>query len=228
VGVFGGYEFMSRVKLLFLSIIAASAVGAMAASAASAAPHWVINKTALASGSSESVLGLLSGGNASLRATISTIPTDILCTAADATGTITGPNKDEAASGITFSGCTVSKPTGCTVTNPIVVKPLTSELLATETGGIGFDTWSPKTGEEFVSLTISGSACSVEGVYPVKGKAQCEGTLNTEAETYACLFSDTSGKGLLKLGSNEATFLAHFLFLLKGANDGQNWGVAAP
>jgi hypothetical protein len=220
---------MSRVKLLFLSVVAVLAMGAVAASEASATPHWVVAGTSLASGSSLSVLGLLSGGNASLRATIGAIPTDILCTAADATGAITGPNKDEAASGISFTGCTVSKPSGCSVTTPIETVALTSELLASETGGIGLDTWTPKSGENFVeTLDISGGACSVEGDYKVHGTAGCEGALNTEAETYACLFSVNSGKGLLKLGSNQAVFLAHFLFLLKGTADGDRWGVAAP
>jgi len=217
---------MSRVKLLFVSVLAVFALGAVVASEASAAPHWVINKVALASGSSESVLGLLSGGSARLVSKIGTIPTEVVCTTADATGTITGPNKDEAPSGIAFTSCKVEKPTGCTVAEPIKTFALTSALLSNET--VGLDTWTPKTGEEFVTLTITGTACSVESKTPVKGKAQCEGALNTEAETYACLFTDASSKGLLFLGSNEAQFLAHFLFLLKGTNDGKNWGVVTP
>jgi hypothetical protein len=219
---------MSRTKSLTLTVMAVLAVSAAAASDASAAPHWIINGTALASGSSESVLGLLSTGNASIQVAISKIETDVLCTSAEATETITGPNKDEDSNGPVFSGCSISKPAGCGLTNPIVVKPLTSELLATETGGVGLDTWSPKTGDEFVSLTISGTACVVEGVYQVTGKVQCEAKLNVESETFPCLFNKNSGKGLLKFGSIEADFLAHFLFLLKGTNDGKNWGVAAP
>ena len=216
---------MSRVRLLLLSVMAVFAVGAVAASAASAAPHWVINGTALASGSSESVLRSVSLGSARLVSKIGTIPTEIICTNADATGSITGPNKAEAPSGIAFTGCTL-KPSGCTVKEPITTVALTSALLSNETVGLG--TGSPKTGEEFVAITISGSACSVESKTPVKGKDQCEGALNTAAETYSCLFTDASSKGLLFLGSNEALFLADVFFLLKGTNDGKKWGVKTP
>jgi hypothetical protein len=206
--------------------MAASAVAAATASKASAAPHWVINGTALGSGSSESVLSLLSEGNASLQATISAIPTDVLCTTADATGTILGTNKDVGSNGILFSGCTVSKPTGCSVTSPIVTKALTSELLTDET--VALDTWSAKTGTEFASITISGGACSIEGAYKVTGKAQCEGALNAEAVTFPCSFDKETGKGLLKLGSVEAEFLAHLCTELKGTNAGKSWGVKSP
>jgi hypothetical protein len=215
---------MSRVRLLlFLSVMAVLVVGAVAASEASAAaPNWVINGTAFTG--SETVLGLLSNGNASLESTIFTVPMDILCTAADATGTILGGNKDAFPNGITFTGCSISTPSGCTPTNPIALEPVTSTLLSNET--VGLDTWTPTSGTEFTRFTLSGSACSIEGVYKVTGQLQCEGTLNTEAETFACLFNKNSGNGQLKFGSNTADFLAHFLFLLKGANDGKSWGAS--
>jgi hypothetical protein len=216
---------MSRVKLLFVSVMAVFAVGAVVASEASAAPHWVINGTPLGSGS-ESVLGLLSGGSARLVSKIGTVPTEVVCTTADATGTILAVNEDAAPSGIQFTSCKVEHPSGCTVKEPITTVALTSELLSNEV--VGLDTWTPTSGTEFTSLTITGTACSVESKTPVTGKAQCEGELNKEAETYSCLFTDASSKGLLKLGSNEAQFLAHFLFLLKGTNDGKLWGVKTP
>jgi hypothetical protein len=217
---------MFRVKLLFLSIMSVFAVGALAASEASATPGWQVAGTAFTSTSSETVLGLLSNGNASLEATISAIAFDILCTAADATGTILGTNKDAAANGITFTGCSVSKPTGCTTTNPILTVALSSELLSTTDNGgtIGLDTWTPTVGTKFTEITMSGTACSIEGKYSITGQAQCEGAIG-EAETFACLFNKNSGKELLKFGTNVADFLAHFLFLLKGANDGKNWGI---
>jgi hypothetical protein len=215
---------MSRIKLLLLSVMAVFAVAAVAVSEASAAaPNWVVNGTAFTG--SESVLGLLSNGNASVQATLgSNVFTDLLCTAADATGTILGGNKDAAPNGITFSGCSMTTPSGCTVTNPIVVDAVTSTLLSNET--VGLDTWAPTSGTEFTKLTISGSACSIEGAYKFTGQLQCEATLNTEAETFACLFNKNSGNGQLKFGPNTADFLAHFLFLLKGVNDGKNWGAS--
>jgi hypothetical protein len=217
---------MFHIKLLCLSAMAASAAGAIVVPAASAAPHWVINGTALGSGSSESVLGLLSGGSVRLISKIGTLPIEIVCTSSVATGTITGPNKGEASSGIAFTGCSVPKPSGCTVKEPITTVPLTSELLSNET--VGLDTVSAKSGTELTTITITGTACSIESKTPVSGNEQCELELNTQAETGPCLFSDSSGKGLLKLGSNEATILAHVLTLLKGTNDGKSWGVKTP
>jgi hypothetical protein len=219
---------MSRVRLLFLSVMAVFAVAAVAASEASATPGWEVNGTAFTSTSSETVLGLLSNGNASLEATLGTnVFTDILCTAADATGTILGTNKDAAPSGITFTGCSVSTPSGCSVTNPISTVPLSSELLSTTDNGgtIGLDTWTPTSGTEFTKIVLSGTACSVEGSYKITGQAQCEGAIGVPAELFACLFNKNSGKELLKIGPGVADFLAHFLFLLKGANDGKNWEV---
>jgi hypothetical protein len=215
---------MFRVKLLLLSVMAVFAVAAVAVSEASAAaPNWVVNGTAFTG--SESVLGLLSNGNASVEVTLGTnVFSDVLCTAADATGTILGGNKDADPKGITFTGCSISTPSGCTVTNPIVVNPMTSTLLSNET--VGLDTWLPTSGTEFTKLVLSGSTCSIEGSYKFTGQLQCEGALNTEAETFACLFNKNSGNGQLKLGTAVADFLAHFLFLLKGANDGKNWGVS--
>jgi hypothetical protein len=215
---------MSRVRLLFLSVMAVFAVAAVASSEASAAaPNWVVEGTAFTG--SETVLGLLSNGNASLEENLgSNVFTDILCTAWDATGTILGGNKDAAPNGITFSGCSVSTPSGCSVTNPIVVKAVTSTLLSNET--VGLDTWAPTSGTEFTKIVISGTACVVEGSYNITGQAQCEGTLNTEAETFPCLFNKNSGNGQLKIGKEVADFLAHFLFLLKGPNDTKKWGAS--
>jgi hypothetical protein len=209
--------------------MAVLAVGAVAASEASATPHWVINGSSLASGSSETVLGLLSLGDAQLEATIGGIATDILCLTAHATGTITGPSTDEASAGILFSECTVPHPTGCSTTSQIKVVSLTSALLTetNEAKTVGYDTWTPKEGTEFVTIPITGSACSVEGSYKVTGKAQCEGALNVEAEAFACLFGKNS-KSELKLGSNAADFLAHFLFLLTGTDKDKVWGVGNP
>jgi hypothetical protein len=198
---------MSRVKLLFLSVMAVFAVGAVAASEASATPGWQVAGTAFTSTSSETVLGLLSNGLASLEATISAIAFDLLCESADATGTILGTNKDAAANGISFTGCTVSKPSGCTAVEPIVTGALSSELLSTTDNGgtIGLDTWTPTSGTKFAEISVSGSACSVEGKYTVTGQAQCEGAIG-EAETFACLFNKNSGKELLTLGTNVADF----------------------
>ena len=163
---------MSRLRLLFLSIFAASAVCAVAASAALAAPHWVIEGKALAAGESETVLALISGP-AILHGLIGKVGVEISCTAAHASGTIKGTNKDEAPNGIPFAGCSVVHPSGCTVQEPIKTGALTSVLLEQEEKN-GYDTWSAAK-EEFTTITITGTSCSVEGAYLVKGVAQCEG-----------------------------------------------------
>ena len=110
---------------------------------------------------------------------------------------------------------------GCKVPEPITTVALSSVLLEEEVKN-GYDTWSPKEGKVFTTFTIEGEACSVEGRYEVAGKLQCEGEF-VEAVDYSCLFNSGS-KSELKFGTNEADFLAHFLFLLTGANAGKKWG----
>jgi hypothetical protein len=207
---------------MVLSVMAVFAVGAVAASAASAAPHWVIEGKALAAGESETVLALISGP-AILHGLIGKVGFELTCTAAHASGTIKGTNTDAAPNGIPFAGCTVNHPTGCTAVEPISTKALTSELLTTEEGKRRQDTWTAPA-EEFAEITVSGTACSVEGKYLVKGKAQCEGE-SGEAVDFSCLFNAKSGS-VLKLGVNETDFLAHFLFLLTGAHAGKKWGTS--
>ena len=210
---------MSRLKLLFLSVVAVCAVGAMAASAASAAPGWKIEGSSFSG--TETVLALLSG-SAILHGNIGSVGFELLCDSAHADGTILESNRDASAKGIPFAGCTVLHPSGCTASEPIQTKALTSALLTTEEGKRRLDTWSPSKGEAFATVIVAGTACSVEGSYEVTGKAQCEGEA-VEAVDFSCLFNSTSGSEL-KLGKNATDFLAHFLFLLKGTNAGKKWG----
>jgi hypothetical protein len=212
---------MSRLKLLFLSVMAVFAVAAMAASAASAAPEWKfekeVNKGTL------SVLALLSGA-ALLKGKVGAIAYELSCTAAHATGSILEGNRDIAPSGIPFAGCTVITPTGCKVKEPIQTEPLNSALLTKEEGVKRFDTWTTNA-KAFTKITFEANKeCSIEGVDEVTGHAQCEGEA-VEAVDFSCLFSEKSGSEL-KLGKNEATFIAHFLFLLKGAFEGKKWGTS--
>jgi hypothetical protein len=168
------------------------------------------------------VLALISGP-AILHGLIGKVAWELSCTAAHASGTIKGTNKDETPNGIPFAGCTIIHPSGCTVKEPISTVALSSVLLEEEVKN-GYDTWTPTKGEQFAEIVVSGTACSVEGKYAISGKLQCEGEF-VEAVDYSCLFNSSS-KSELKFGTNAADFLAHFLFLLKGANAGKKWGVA--
>jgi hypothetical protein len=213
---------MSRLKMLFLSVMAVFAVAAVAASAASAAPEWKfeggVNKATL------SVLALLSGA-AILKGELSKVKYELSCTAAHATGSILEGNRDTAPNGIPFAGCTVVKPAGCRVEEPIQTLPLNSALLTKAEGVKRFDTWTPQVGTEFATITFLGNPeCAIEGKDKVTGKAQCEGEA-VEAVDFSCLFNETSGSEL-KLGKESATFIAHFLFLLKGAFEGKKWGTS--
>ena len=215
---------MSRLKLLFLSVMAVFAIGAVAASVASAAAtHWVIEGAELKAGESETVLGLISGP-ATLHALIGSVGFELSCTAAHASGTIKGTNKGEAPNGVPFAGCTILHPTGCKVREPISTVPESGVLLEEVGEQDGYVTWTPTKGEVFVTITMTGSACSVEGDYEVKGRAQCEGKA-IEAVDTSCLFNSSS-KSELTIGKNQADFLAHFLLLLTGKNAGKKWGAA--
>ena len=214
---------MSRLRLWLVSVIVVFAVGAVAVSAASAAPHWVIENKALAAGESETVLGLISG-SVTLHGLIGKVGFELSCTAAHARGTIKGTNKGEAPNGIPFAGCTVPHPSGCTVKEPISTDAESGVLLEEEGEKAGYNTWTPTTGAVFTTITMSGTSCSIEGIYEVTGRAQCEGEA-VEAVDVSCLFNSSS-KSALKLGFNEVDFLAHFLLLLTGKNAGKKWGAA--
>jgi hypothetical protein len=122
---------MSRLKLLFLSVMAVFAVAALAASAASAAPGWKIEGKAFTG--TETVLALLSGA-ALLKGEIGKIKFELSCTAAHASGSILETNRDTAPNGIPFAGCTVIKPTGCKAVEPVKVLAVNSALLTKEEG----------------------------------------------------------------------------------------------
>jgi hypothetical protein len=215
-----------RLRQLLAAAIIATAAAMAAVPSALAAPHWVINKTALGSGSSETVLATAVAGFSEVRAKIGGVEVRLSCGNDVGSGTITGPNKDEAST-VTLSECVMKSPSGCTVPSPIHIAELVSELQTSEAGGKGFDRFEPKSGGAFERITITGSACSVEGVYEVTGSISCELPENTEAVELECDANATSGSNV-KIGSNAADALGKGRAHLTGANKGKTWGVAAP
>jgi hypothetical protein len=119
---------MSRIRFILLTLLAASAIGAVVSASASARGTWKINKTMEASGQEVTS----SGGPF----TLSSVGKEVKCTHATDKGKVAAAGKDEA-SEISFTGCTASESgTQCSVKSAgppakageIIVNNVTTEL----------------------------------------------------------------------------------------------------
>ncbi len=129
------------------------------------------------------------------------IQNEITCTEMSSNGA-TAENNEEGgkmdvkggAQKTVFKNCTVNKPAGCTVAEPIETKPITSttEDLAGEVHRTKF---TPVTGTEFVTITLSNCGL-LNGGHTVNGTASSEGEGTT---TQA--FTTSSGSSLTFFGA---------------------------
>jgi hypothetical protein len=215
-GLFGWLDwrlFMSRFRLMLLSMLAVFAVGAVASASASAAGQWWVSGAKF-SGTEGVTAHLKSGTKSVLK---SNLPggeeIDILSLLLTIKlGDIFGINRGVVEE-ITLLEAEITVPLGCGLVSPsIIVKPVVTELVVE--GAKVFNLFTPKTGTEFTTITITG--CAAEGKYKVTGQARCEVQEPTvEAENKVCLFSAaTAGATGLKFGTEPATLTAEPEFLL--------------
>jgi hypothetical protein len=140
-----------------------------------------------------------------LRGTAAGVETEVICTTVSGNGSM--ENKEEGATmwaegtgTINYSGCSVSKPAGkgCVVTGGVVN---TKELKATTKGLTNQLLFTPASGTEFASVTIS--SCSVAGLnntFPVTG--EIKGT--TEGGTTTSTHTGTTEQNTLKFAGQKA------------------------
>jgi hypothetical protein len=197
---------MSRTRLILLGLLAVVAVGAVVATTSGAEPP-VGACTAVTSAPAYCVAGAppaspekfegTNVGEATLKATVSMVKTEIKC----ATGKSKGTIEDGAAGTVgkstvtdTFETCKMIKPTNCKLTaadaKEIKTTTLKGELVMT--GGRIEDKLEPREGA-FAAIGIEGkeSSCVIAEVgkpksFNVLGSQLCEvDPSNTEAETEA-------------------------------------------
>lgn len=200
---------MSRGRLFLMGILAVMSIGAVASASASAAEWLVEGKTF--SGTEE-----ISGanvGNVTLLTTVNGIHLVIVCTSATGKGTIKDPNTGSVPSGVAFTGCTVSEPSGCKTTNKTTTALEVSLLAEGEKRLITF--FPSAAGEKKLFVTVEITGCSLEGEYEVTGgSVACEVVEPfVPAELKHCKFEPGVDQKL-KFGTHEADFEGEFSFIL--------------
>jgi hypothetical protein len=179
----------SRVRLMLVTLFGVLALGALTAAAAQAveAPRWSIGGTDLAEGQTH----FLTATRYSANLTLKTANVTIECTAFKLKeGSLLGSSAGNAGKNnevIEFSTCTVSGTSGgrkiekCKVVEPIVTKPLLSELVESEGAepankkGSLLVLFTPFTGSTFATLkftTETGGFCPPET--KVEGKVAAQ------------------------------------------------------
>ena len=235
---------MSRTRLILLGLLAVVAVGAMIASTSGAEPP-VGACTTVTSAPAYCVAGVPPAspekfegtniGEATLKATVSMVKTEIKCETGKSKGTI----EDGAAGTVgksavtdTFEGCKMIKPASCKLTaadeKEIETAPLKGELVMT--GSRIEDKLESKT-STFAPISIEGkeSSCVIAEVekpqsFDVTGSQLCEvDSSNTTAETEAAthkIICKYAGSSLKVGGKAEITSEATVKL-----TSGKNWSV---
>jgi hypothetical protein len=137
-----------------------------------------------------------------LKSTLAGVETEIECTGSSGEGKVI--NAETSASGtgtLAYTGCTVTKPAGkgCKITEGgFKTEPLASTTAGQPANSIKV---SPKSGETFVTIPISG--CSIEALnnkFPVTGSVVTTASGATVTSTEAAV----TALGTLKLGGTKA------------------------
>lgn len=238
---------MSRTKLILAGLLAVVAVSVVATASTSTpasasgscgtvatAPAYCVERSPLASGTSDKTEGTDSG-EATLKATISSVSAEIKCEKGKSKGAIEG-----AAAGaigkstvtMVFEKCEMITPANCKLTGEeereIETTLLKGELVMTS--GRVEDKLESKTGI-FAAIGIEGkeSTCVIASVgkpksFNVIGSQRCEvGSSNSEAETEATthkIICKYSGSGLEVGGKAEMTSETTVKL-----TSGKNWSV---
>jgi hypothetical protein len=200
-------------KILGMAVMAALAISTLASATASATT-WTVENGAVPQ---EVQMTLKVGTTATLEGTL--LGQNFVLTASALSSTAWGGVAGDAtiyqegavakAKGrLSFSGLTVDKPAGCTVTSPIVTKDLTAEVVDHTGNTHGFVKFFPEAGAgtTFAGITIKG--CAIAGTYLLKGTVYGEGNeWGTMAAEQPLVFNPTINTtlgGSLTLGTNAA------------------------
>jgi hypothetical protein len=239
---------MSRVRLIFLGVLALVAVGVVASTSGAEPPGAACSNVTTAPGycvaeaplvsASETVTG--TSGGSILKATIAGVTSEIKCETGKSTGTIEGGVAGTAGKSktkITFETCKLLAPAHCKLTAAQETKIKTTELVGELqlVGGKILDKLEPKVGA-FASISIEGesSLCGIGEVgkpetYNVTGSQLCEvDSSKTEAETETekhKIICKNAGSSL-KIGENKAEITDETMAIeLSGAKAHAHWSV---
>jgi hypothetical protein len=229
---------MLRSKLGLLSLCAL-ALGLMAFASSASAAEWLILNSkgeSIEAKNLSAEVKLEIEESATLLSKLNGITFEVTCTAADLKGTsLEGGGKLTTGGKISFSGCTVPKPSGCTVKSPGAA----TGTVETEKGkGIleGDETKiePEEAGGTFAFLIFAGATCTLptEAKEPIRGVLwikDCENLILTHQVKHLIIESTAHGKTLF-IGSDTPEHLETKIdgsgwALLKGAHVGLAWGA---
>jgi hypothetical protein len=197
---------MSRLKFVLLSMFAVLAVGAFASASASAEDSCTTGTKSLFCFHtnkpihSEEVLG--TSGVSKLEGKVGGAALKVECADDKFTGLLEllGASKGL----IEFLTCSVTEPGSCTVNQPIFAQ-FTDQLSSGVMPATDLFTGSAGAGEEFTTLTIAGTGCSVPGKYQVTGLQTVELPKGEESLVNHEVVAKKAGSKL-KLGVETASF----------------------
>jgi hypothetical protein len=222
------YRFMSRFRLILVSLFAVVAVGAVSAASASADSCTGGSNLVFCTSPGnlplvgETVLG--SGGLALLASIIGGAEAKFHCPSFDVTGTL---GKLGASTGLLlFLNCKEEKPAGCKLSAANEKEIDANFKEQQETTGLALLTGSG-TGEEFTTLTVEDKSAPTE-LCAAKGALKVSGKQMVETSTGAALNQTVTAKkaeSFLKLGAETASFNGVAQVHLGGANVGSLWLV---
>lgn len=234
---------MHRSRLILLSLCAMTlSLMAFAASSASAAPEWLILTSGGVAETGTKLPAQLVGEfekDGTLLTKLIGLNISILCTAL----TITGMKLEASGAltngfSITFTGCTVPTPTGCTVssagsaTGTIQTLPLKGQLQTN-----GEILIQPKTGTTLAEFVWAGATCPLptgvnEPINGVLWLKDCEGKAATHLVKHLLVESTAHGHTIF-IGKDTAEHLETLLdgsvnVFLTGVHAGLAWGAMFP
>jgi hypothetical protein len=196
---------MARARLLLIWLFACAALSAVATASASATPcnksktQWVLCN---AGGEEITETGLEGTGT---KATLETSAVSIQCT-----GTLKLKTKWIIGIPIVSDGeveeCKVAKPASCTIAKTLKTHTLSGELINTPPTAPEEQLTGEGAKEEFMTVTLEGSECSIKGTFAVTGKQNCkmDSGVETAQETHELICTGAGSK--LKLGGLAAKY----------------------
>ncbi len=188
---------MKRSKMLGLCLVALFAMSGLAAAQASAIEFlWKVNGSKLETGQEKTLTSKAKGAQV-LKTTVIGVKVEIKCTEVSTAGAkIIGGMPGTSSETVEYKGCTVAKPSGCTVKGgTITTNPLKDEIVegVGTSAGKALVLFAPVTGKVFAEPKLEGGllclSLAVEGSVLAEANPQKE-----EVETGVLKFEPANGK----------------------------------
>lgn len=187
--------------------------------------NWQVGSSELTPGQTESIM--VSGGPIAFDMPLFSGHVKFSCSGVSATNSrITfGGGSEEL---LTFTGCALSQPTGCTVAKSLPTVSLRSSLR--NVSGYDYQTFAPTLGPTSPLMMVQIEGCSAAGSYQLTGSFTGKGTQDgVMATSQALEFSPTIDAAFgtwIMSGKAATTITGSMKWVLSGGGAGKEWGVS--